>query len=126
VLTNLKRHPKPAEIAHSAFFATHDEDLCDGCELCLDRCQMEALSLDDGIIYVDRDRCIGCGLCITTCPNDALALQRKPESELRPLPRTNVETHLQLGKTRGVLNYRQIAGMFIRSKRDRVLARNDQ
>jgi len=125
VLTNLKRHPKPAEIAHSAFFAAHEEDLCDGCELCLDRCQMEALYLEDGIIRVDRDRCIGCGLCITTCPNEALTLVRKPESEQRQLPRTSAETHLQLGKTRGVLSNRQIAGMLFRSKRDRVLARND-
>jgi ferredoxin len=120
VLTNLKRHPKPAEIAHTNFFAVHEDDRCDGCELCLDRCQMDALYLDDGIIQVDHNRCIGCGLCITTCPNEALVLQRKPQAELRPLPRTSLETHLKLGKTRGVLSNRSMAGMLIKSRRDRA------
>ncbi len=86
---------------------------------------MEALFLDDGIIQVDRDRCIGCGLCVTTCPNEALMLQRKPETELRPLPRTNLETHLNLGKTRGVLSNRGVAGMLLKSRRDRALARGE-
>lgn len=125
VLTNLKRHPKPAEIAHTPFFAAHADDLCDGCELCLDRCQMEALFLDDGIVHVDRDRCIGCGLCITSCPNDALTLMRKPDSEQSRLPRTSAETHILLGKTRGVLSNREMAEMLIRSKRDRAFSRRD-
>ena len=86
---------------------------------------MEALCLDDGIVSVNRDRCIGCGLSITTCPNKALVLARKPESEQRPLPRINVETHINLGKTRGVLSNRQIVGMLVRSGRDRIFARKD-
>jgi len=126
VLTNLKRHPKPAEIAHTPFYAGHEDELCDGCELCLDRCQMEALFLDDGIIHVDRDRCIGCGLCVTSCPNKALSLMRISDSAQRHLPRTSAETHIHLGKTRGVLSNRQMAEMLIRSKRDRALSSRDQ
>lgn len=121
VLTNIKRHPKPAELAHTPFFAALEDTLCDGCELCLDRCQMEALFLDDGIIHVSRDRCIGCGLCVTSCPNEALSLTRKSLSERRYLPRTSTGTHIRLGKTRGVLNNRKLVEMVVRSGRDRVL-----
>lgn len=122
VLTNLKRLPKPAEVAHSAFIAVHDDDLCDGCGLCMERCQMEALYLDDGIMQVELDRCIGCGLCITTCPNEALALARKPETDQRTLPKTFLEKNIRLGKMRGVLDNRKLAGILLRSKRDRALA----
>ncbi len=122
VLTNLKRHPSPADIALTPFFADHDDDLCDGCELCLDRCQMDALMLDNGIIHVDRHRCIGCGLCVTTCPNEALTLVRKPDSELRKPKRTSAEMHIHLAKTRGVLNNLEMAGLVLRSQRDRALS----
>ncbi len=125
VLTNLKRHPKPAELAHTPFYAVHDDDLCDGCELCIDRCQMEALFPDNGVVRVDLDRCIGCGLCVPACPNEAIALMRKPKSEQRYLPRTFAETNIRLGKARGVLNNRKLAGMLFRSKRDRALAKRD-
>lgn len=123
VLTNIKRHPRPAELMHAAFYAVHDDDLCDGCGLCLDRCQMEAIALDDGIARVDRARCIGCGLCVTACPNQAISLMRKPDSEQPSLPRTSVGTHIRLGKTRGVLSNRKLAGIAVRSMWDRITAR---
>lgn len=122
VLTNLKRHPRPAELVHSPFVAVHDDDLCDGCELCLDRCQMEALFADDGVVHVNVDRCIGCGLCVTTCPNEALSLLRKPDNEQRPLPKTWTRAHIQLAKARGKLSNREMAEMFARSRADRALA----
>ncbi len=81
VLGWIKRQPVPAEAVSSAFIARYDADLCQGCETCLDRCQMDALSPDDGIVAFDADRCIGCGLCVSTCPSGALSLQRVPGRE---------------------------------------------
>ena len=46
--------PKPAEAASSAFIARLDAELCLGCETCLDRCQMEALSEDGDRVALDR------------------------------------------------------------------------
>ena len=123
VLRNFKNHPAPADIAATAFFAVQDEDLCDGCGLCQERCQMEALYLDDGIMHVDHTHCIGCGLCITTCPNDALSLERKRDAEDLRLPKTSTEKFIRLAKTRGVLNNGKMAGMFLRSQKDRLFAR---
>lgn len=121
VLKTLKRHPIPADLAHTPFQAIHEDDLCDACELCLDRCQMEALQLDDGIIQIDLHRCIGCGLCVTSCPNQALSLLRKPATEQRYVPKTSVEKHLRLAKTRGIIKNHELASMFVKSRRDRVL-----
>jgi electron transport complex protein RnfB len=81
VLAGIKAQPKPAEYVSSAFIARYDADLCQGCETCLDRCQMDALTAEDSGVAFDADRCIGCGLCVTTCPSGALTLQRKPGYE---------------------------------------------
>jgi H+/Na+-translocating ferredoxin:NAD+ oxidoreductase subunit B len=86
VLGWLKRQPKPAEAASSAFIARFDAALCVGCETCLDRCQMEALRADGDRVALNADRCIGCGLCVSTCPSGALSLQRKPGGEHVQLP----------------------------------------
>ena len=60
---------------------------CTGCEACLDRCQIDAISIgDECIAEVNRDRCIGCGLCVTTCETHALSMELKPEDQ-RHVPR---------------------------------------
>jgi electron transport complex protein RnfB len=68
-------------VAAANYYAVIEADLCAGCGTCIDRCQVHAISDQDGISQVDRVRCIGCGLCVTGCPNDAARLERKPESE---------------------------------------------
>jgi electron transport complex protein RnfB len=79
ILAGLKRHPRPADVVVSAFIATLDADLCQGCWTCLERCQMDALSEDGDRVALDAGRCIGCGLCVSTCPSGALTLARKPD-----------------------------------------------
>jgi electron transport complex protein RnfB len=125
VLTSLKQHPNPAELVHSAFVAVLDEDLCTGCELCFDRCQMDALTPSNGSAALDVTRCIGCGLCVSACPDEALVLMRKPESEQRSLPATWTGANIRLGKTRGVMSNRSLAEMVLRSKVDRAAARRN-
>ena len=86
-LSSLNRHPKPAEIVLSNYFARVDTETCSGCGLCEERCQMGAVALTgDDIAAIDLDRCIGCGLCITTCPEEALSLIRKSEEEIKIPP----------------------------------------
>jgi len=92
ILNGLKRHPKPAEAAASAFTAVLDPDLCTACWTCLERCQMDALTEDTGHVLLNADRCIGCGLCVTTCPSGALTLERRPESEQTRIPATMDDT----------------------------------
>ncbi len=103
VLKNLKRHPQPASLVSSPFVAAVNLDTCEGCGDCVDRCQMEALELDEDTVALDVDRCIGCGLCVTTCPTESLALVRKPESEQPEVPQNMIEASIKLGKARGKL-----------------------
>jgi len=84
-LLSLKRLSSPASAVVSPFIADLDNDACIACGLCVDRCQMEAISLDDDKAVLAADRCIGCGLCVTTCSGEALSLKRKPEQPQVPL-----------------------------------------
>jgi electron transport complex protein RnfB len=69
-------------VAQANYYAEIDMELCTACAVCLDRCQVEAISEDYGTYTVDRARCIGCGLCVTGCGSDAVTLVRKPAEEM--------------------------------------------
>ncbi len=45
-----------------------------GCRQCADACPVDALSVVDGRIVLDRSRCEGCGVCASVCPREALDL----------------------------------------------------
>lgn len=100
ILRSIKLHPKPAERVISSYFAEVDSDSCTACETCLDRCQMDAITIDE-VATIERDRCIGCGLCVTTCPTDAISLKVKPESERKLPPVTGREFVMNLAADRG-------------------------
>jgi ferredoxin len=103
VLSTLNRHPKPAQMVFSNHFAVVDADTCTGCETCVERCQMEALTMNgDGLAAIDRDRCIGCGLCVPACPVGALTLAAKPEDQRRTPPATTAEQMRLMARGRGL------------------------
>ncbi|MFX0123212.1 MAG: 4Fe-4S binding protein [Candidatus Hodarchaeota archaeon] len=97
-LSLLKKYPKPSSLIKSNYYAQVDRDLCSGCETCVDRCQMDAISIIEDISTINLDFCIGCGLCVTTCPEEALSLQIKTE---RAVPPANVnELYMKIGNER--------------------------
>jgi ferredoxin len=122
VLRTLKEYPKPAGLVSSPFYAALNRDDCEGCEKCIERCQMDALRMEDDKASLDADRCIGCGLCVTTCPTGALTLERKPDSEQPEVPRNLFEAANQLGRERGKLGPFRTAHMRLKSKFDRLMA----
>lgn len=91
-------------VARSAFVNQVDEDLCLGCEICVDYCQFNALTLDedDGLIVVKEVSCVGCGVCVPACPEEALILVRRPEDEILPVPATEREWGEQRAAERGI------------------------
>ena len=103
MLRSLKIQPNPAEAVQSNYYAQVEEELCTGCETCVDRCQMEAVEVVDGISTVLLNRCIGCGLCVTTCPTEAIQLIKKSEDQLYEPPKSGVETYMRIMQERGKL-----------------------
>jgi len=103
VLRGIKSQPVPADAVKSNYFAVVNDDECSGCETCLDRCQMDAITMVDDIAQINLDRCIGCGLCITTCPTEALFLVKKDEDHQYDPPQSGGETYIRIASERGKL-----------------------
>jgi electron transport complex protein RnfB len=93
--------PRPADVIQSYYQAKIDAELCTGCGLCPDRCQVDAIAEADGIWSIVDGRCIGCGLCISSCPVEAMSMVAKPGMETPP--REFRETLNRIGTERGVL-----------------------
>ncbi len=101
VMQSLKKQPVPAKAVQSNYFAQVNGEECIGCEICLDRCQMEAINMVEDRAVIDLNRCIGCGLCVSTCTAEALQLIKKPEDLQYLPPATGAETYLRIALERG-------------------------
>ena len=126
VLKTLSSYPKPAELVSTPFYAELDVESCSGCGVCVKRCQMDALSMDEEAekAVLNLDRCIGCGLCVTTCPTKSLTLARKPEDRQPKVPANVVQANLRMARARGKMGPAQLAWLGLKSKMDRLLAKN--
>jgi Na+-translocating ferredoxin:NAD+ oxidoreductase subunit B len=104
VLRALNQHPRPSEIVFSNYIAGLEPELCIGCQTCLERCQMNALTMNDqDHAEINPDRCIGCGLCVTTCPSGALSLTLKVGDQFRVPPVTGSDQMMAMAKARQLL-----------------------
>ena len=101
ILRGLIEFEQPHAFAKANYVMTVNEDLCIGCEACLDRCQFEALEIIDSICHVN-DRCVGCGVCALVCPEDALQLERRKTADLEEHPITRKEWIEQKAKARNI------------------------
>jgi Fe-S-cluster-containing hydrogenase component 2 len=84
LFSTIKHHPCPAVLYATNYYAEVDPELCTGCETCIDRCQLEALSMVNGVTKVNLDRCIGCGNCVAICPVNAPQLKKKEKETVPP------------------------------------------
>ncbi|MHA1932448.1 MAG: 4Fe-4S binding protein [Promethearchaeota archaeon] len=82
-LYGIKTFPNPALLVSTNHYVEIDPDLCSGCGTCFERCQLEAIEMNDDISSVDLQRCIGCGNCVLKCPSEAINLLEK-ESKFIP------------------------------------------
>ena len=70
----------------SRFCAVVDEEACEACGECVDRCHFNAITLEDGddAAAIDAEVCMGCGICQVTCPTDAISLDEVRDKEFIP------------------------------------------
>jgi NAD-dependent dihydropyrimidine dehydrogenase PreA subunit len=100
MLRSLKKQPVPAAAARSNYYAAVTGADCEGCGICLERCQMEAVTLEDEKASIDLNCCIGCGLCVTTCSSGAMGLVKKSERRQYRPPESTAEIFLRLAMER--------------------------
>ncbi|MFX0072413.1 MAG: ATP-binding protein [Candidatus Hermodarchaeota archaeon] len=94
IMLNEKKFDRPAKFFNSNYLAEVDSELCIGCGICSDRCQMDAMKIIEEKSKVDSDRCIGCGVCIPTCPQEAIKLIKK-DTEIIP-PKNFLDTYIAI------------------------------
>jgi len=53
---------------------------CIGCGECVDKCQFEAISLneEEELVEIDLHRCMGCAVCEAHCPTEAISMRAEP------------------------------------------------
>ena len=61
----------------SNYICAVDRSKCTLCDICLDKCQVHALSYKEGKLDINMSICVGCGLCARSCPENALKLVKK-------------------------------------------------
>lgn len=69
-----------------------DEELCDGCGLCISACEEGAIKIIDGRAkLIDEAHCDGLGACLGSCPKGAIKIVEK---ESKPFNEEAVKKHL--------------------------------
>ncbi len=86
VLSGVSKFNAPVRTVSSNYEAVIDSDECTGCGECVEKCQMDAIGLEEETAELIADRCIGCGVCVHHCPAEAISLVRR--SDLLEPPRT--------------------------------------
>lgn len=69
--------------AKSNYIAVVDNDECIACGACVERCQADAIIVDEFAVIRD---CIGCGLCVSSCSAGAIKLVPRSGSEVTSVP----------------------------------------
>jgi electron transport complex protein RnfB len=98
ILTTVKRFPRPAELYATNYYAEIDPELCTGCEVCVSRCQLDAITIPDAVAVVDLDRCIGCGNCVASCDFGAAQLRKKEAETVPPKDTPDLYTKIMVKK----------------------------
>lgn len=70
------------ELEHSPVVAQVRESHCTGCEMCVDACPFEAITLVNGKAYVNEVLCEGCGTCSGTCVRAAIDVKNVKQMQI--------------------------------------------
>jgi ferredoxin len=80
---------------HNHFYAVVDAETCTSCGICIDRCPVASIQVDDTAV-VDLDKCIGCGACATGCDENAIKMVRRSEEEIAKLDSACMEGFVKM------------------------------
>ena len=49
-----------------------DEGKCTGCKICVEKCPVDVISMENEKANINMQGCIHCGTCHSVCPNEAV------------------------------------------------------
>jgi len=101
VLQAVNKHKIPTAMTKSNYYAKVDPETCIGCESCVDRCQVNAIRVEDASATIEKGRCIGCGLCVSTCPTESISIVHKAKEELSEIFPDPLALVQAIGKEKG-------------------------
>jgi ferredoxin len=112
-----KMLPRPLDYWASNFHALVDTAACSGCGTCVERCEVDAITVenDTGVAVINPDRCIGCGNCISTCPSEAIRLMKK-DMEVIPPSSTEELYDIIMANKKGAFGKLKLAARLMRKK----------
>lgn len=105
---------KPVDFWSSDYYASVNSENCTTCGVCEERCQVNALSLDNslGIPTINLDRCIGCGNCVSSCTSAAISLLKKDKTVTPPMDTQSLYDTIMVNK-KGKLGKIKLAARLI-------------
>ncbi len=101
MLISLKLFPAPAREVQSNYVCMSEPELCTGCGVCVTRCPVGAVVMEEGRAVLREQRCIGCGLCVSTCREQIRLLVKKPPDKLYEPPEDLFDTYRRMSEDRG-------------------------
>ncbi|MBW2999074.1 4Fe-4S binding protein [Candidatus Woesearchaeota archaeon] len=69
---------------HSNFLSAVNHEKCVKCKICINKCPVDAIKIENDQIFVDLNLCIGCGVCSRFCPSKAISMKRREEINFVP------------------------------------------
>ncbi len=99
LLEGITKHHIKRALATTNYIADVNQEECNGCEICVDHCQIKAIKMKGDYPVVDREACIGCGVCAHFCPSGAIKMEER-EKKVIP-PKTYKELMVRLMKEKG-------------------------
>ena len=107
ILRAYKEFGRASAFVKSDYYMKVDEQKCIGCATCINRCQFDALVLQNGIMTVNKN-CIGCGVCAMDCSEDALQLVNRNPKELSKPPKSDRNWYIKRMLSRLTIPWRLI------------------
>jgi ferredoxin-type protein NapF len=77
-----RQAPRPPKAVDEALFTR----LCDGCNICVEKCPQQIIALENelAVVNVDFEHCTMCGECWKSCHSGALHVSQRPVLDVRP------------------------------------------
>jgi len=72
-----------SEKISTSFKAVVDENKCNGCGLCAEKCLFKAIEIKNGKAKINPFLCEGCGVCQIVCPQKAISLEPVQNGQIK-------------------------------------------